>query len=252
MSPVKVFLTFTICLAAFVPSARAGEIDTCSAMKAAMKPDRQYGYLSVGTTWFANDDLNAKLKSSAYSSFKSNALTFSISDHKEYKRLIFESPLSLHFWKDNVDSGIRTSLFSSDLLWNTGFNVLPSNLPAILFPELGLGLGFNLMRIRSDSKTLATILTTTEPNSLLWQGSFLFNVGIGSDLIVAAADRNAGLTIGIRAGYTLDIYTAKHWYSDGVTISDVPSLPHNGPYVRVILGGWGEKKPMKCDMKPST
>lgn len=210
-----------------------------------MKITRHYGFIGTGTTWFTNSNLNNYLESKGLSSFKDYSVSVSLGRHWESGSMVMEHALTGNFWEDNKNAGFRSTLWSADMFMNSGYNIFAANVPMSLFPYFGFGIGLNTMRIRSDSKTLPQLMVSQEPNSFLWQPSFLFDLGIGSDAIFSMTDKKRGLTIGLRAGYSYDIYTAQNWYSNGITISDVPKLRQNGGYVRIILGGWGDHKHMK-------
>jgi hypothetical protein len=62
-------------------------------------------------------------------------------------------------------------------------------------------------------------------------------VGLGFDWFMTSPDKKRTGVIGIRAGYSGDIWGPKSWHSDGTTITDLPSLSHNGGYVRLVFGG---------------
>jgi hypothetical protein len=209
---------------------------------------RTYGFISPGLTWVNNNDLNSFLGTEGIASFNTMSPTFSLGGHREMKRLIMESNLNFRYWRDNVDNGLRTSLFASDIVCNTGINVLPATMPVTLFPYLGLGAGLNTLHFRRDTKTLAQVLTFSGSDAMLWQASFLINLGLGADFILAKADGTHGLVLGLRGGYLFDPYNGdKDWNLGGTEVEDVPNFKQSGPYVRLILGGWGTHKHKHMD-----
>lgn len=198
-----------------------------------------FGYISPGFTWVDNDNLNNFLATLGIGSFRENSATLSFGKRKEIRKIIGESALRLRYWDSEVNTGIRSSLFMGDILWNAGFNLMPLNTPAVIFPYAGLGVGLNTLRIRSESKTLSELLESTEPNAFIWQAAFLINVGAGADFKIAKKDARGGIVLGIRSGYLFDPFTKnRDWYSNGSEITDIPVLKQSGPYIQLIVGGW--------------
>jgi hypothetical protein len=76
---------------------------------------------------------------------------------------------------------------------------------------------------------------------MLWQASFLLNAGIGADALFTKTGSAHGFVLGVRGGYLFDPFFRKpdrNWYSDRVAITDVPLFNQNGPYLRLMVGGW--------------
>jgi hypothetical protein len=216
------------------------------------KPTLHYGFIGVGAVWFDNSKLNDYLNSMGVSSFKDLAVSVSLGQHNEYDRIILEGALSANFWKDNITVNMRTSLWCADVIGNVGCNTLPKDMPVRLFPLIGVGLAGNYLHVNANKKTLSEFIKSKEPNSALWQMAILFNAGIGSDFVLPIPGKKSGFAMGVRAGYRLDLYTAKNWTSDGTTITDVPQLLDNGGYVRLIIGGWSGKHMKKQCCSPDS
>jgi hypothetical protein len=163
----------------------------------------------------------------------------------EYGRMTTEAALSGNFLKDRKNGNLRASLWSADAVVNAGCNTLPGDMPLRLFPFIGFGLAGDFLNLRADEKSLSQLLTSNEPNAALWQGAILFNAGIGSDFVVSIPGKKSVFAMGVRAGYRYDLYTGKKWYSGGTTVTDVPQLRNNGGFVRLILGGWDDRRGKK-------
>jgi hypothetical protein len=204
------------------------------------KISRQYGFISPGGAQISTRRLNEYLATQGVSAFRTTEPTLSLGMHKELQRLIMESNFTMRFWRDRKNADMRTSLFMGDIVWNTGYNVLPTEIPVNLFPYLGLGVGLNSIRFRSDTKTLAQLRASSDPNVLVSQAAFLLNAGVGSDFILSNKEKTRGMVIGLRAGYLLDpLSKRRDWYSGRTEIEDMPNLKQSGVYGRIILGGWG-------------
>jgi hypothetical protein len=198
-----------------------------------------YGLVGAGISWVNLTGVNNGLAARGLSTFREFTPTIAIGGHKEFDRMIVESNVTGLFWKDRVNSSVRTSLWIGNIVWNTGFNVLPSSLPIIAFPFAGIGAGLNGIHFRSNEKTLSDILVSKDPNSTLWQTAFLLNVGAGADLRIAVGDRNGGAVIGVRGGYAFDPFLKSKWYSDGIRVTGLSPVVQSGAFMRLVLGRWG-------------
>jgi hypothetical protein len=242
---------FLFAMMMYIGNVSARECDSSCTMKAG----HQYGFLSAGISWFDNAKLNGMLVSSNLPKLKEYAMTASIGGFKEMRRMTMENVITGNFWKDKVLSNQRVSLWSGDLFCNCGFNTVNPETPFTLFPYVGFGLALNTMQVKNDTKSFSEFLTSTatgteNTSSFLSQGTVLFNAGLGSDLFLVKPDSSKSMVIGIRAGYSYDLYTAKKWYSHGTAVSDLPSLNRNGGYIRLVVGGMGNhKKTAHCAEK---
>ena len=208
---------------------------------------RGIGFVSPGISWVDLDRFNNFLGSQGISSFNTMAPTLTIGGYKEMNNIIMESNLTLRYWQDNVKSNLRTSLFMGDLDWNAGINLMKSSMPLCLFPYVGAGVGLNSLHMRSNKKSLGALLVSSDPNAMLWQAAFLLNVGVGSNYLFPRKNAAHGLALGLRAGYQFDpISKNRDWHSGGTNIVDLPTLKQSGPYLRLVLGGWGSSPKEAC------
>ncbi|HMA63640.1 MAG: hypothetical protein ACM31E_07840 [Fibrobacterota bacterium] len=202
---------------------------------------RHFGYVEPGVAWLSIDNLNDYLVMQGLSPFEDRSPSFTIGHRKEFKRLYFESGLTFRYFDDHTKSNLKTSLYNGTYLWNTGFNLLPQNLPMTIFPFAGIGVGGTYLHVRSDSRAFSDAIVSNGPDITMWQGAFLLNAGAGSDFILSKKDR--GFVIGIRGGYIYDPFTSKReWRSNGTKITNLPNLDQSGPYIQLVIGGWGERK----------
>ena len=200
-----------------------------------------FGFIVPGVMWADIDNVNDYLASQGISRFKSVTPTLSFGGHREMKRLVFESVVTLRYWRDRVNENLRSTFFACDMVGNHGINVMPETLPVIVFPYFGFGVGFASMYFRSKTKKLEQLLASSEPDAMLWQAAFLLNAGGGADFLLFKKGSEKGMAIGIRAGYLFDPFSGnedRDWWSGGTRIDDAPLFKQNGPYLRLILGGW--------------
>jgi hypothetical protein len=201
-------------------------------------PTNKFGFISPGFAWIDLGSFNSSLAALRLSPFPGQAWTISLGEHTERGRWISEGMATLRIWGDNRDSAYRTSLFIGEIGCHGGVNVLPKDLPINAYPYLGLGLGLNTLRIRGNEKSLSDLLVSSEPNSFLWQATALLDLGLGSEF--KHSDKKGGCAIGLRIGYLVDLHKNKKWTSDGVRVTGLSSISQNGPYIRLILGGWDD------------
>jgi hypothetical protein len=213
-----------------------------STMKKMMTPTREFGYVSPGISWTFPGKVNSFLNASGITGFPEHAWGLSFGREKEFRRLILERSLSFGIYGDNRNGNLRTSLFVGDITGRAGFNVLPPDLFASLYPYLGLGAGLNTLYFRANSRTLGSMLASTDSNVYAWQITPLLDLGLGSNFLFANKEKTRGLVAGVRVGFLTDLYYTKRWYSNGVFLSDLPSIQQTGPYVKLVLGGWGPHK----------
>ncbi len=203
-----------------------------------MKPTHEFGYASPGSAWLSLSNVNKFLNNQGLSGFLGQAWTVSLGGYRDWHRVVMEHSLNLRIWGYNLNGALRTSMYLWDATWNTGFNTLPPEWPVSLYPYVGLGVGLNTMFFGSDTKTFATMLATNEPDAYAWEFTPLFNVGLGSNYLFPSPDSTKGFSVGLRLGFLVDLFYTKRWISDGVYISDLPSISQTGPYIRLTLGGW--------------
>jgi hypothetical protein len=202
---------------------------------------RHIGFVEPGASWLSMDNLNEYLVQQGLSPFNDRSPSFTIGHRKELKRLYFESGFTFRYFDDHTRSNLKASLYNGTYLWNTGFNLLPQVYPVTLFPYAGIGFGVAYMHVRSDSRAFSDAIVSNGPDFTMWQGAFLLNAGIGSDLIVTKVSR--GFVVGLRGGYIYDPFSSKHeWRSNGTKITNLPNLDQSGPYVHLLIGGWGGHK----------
>jgi hypothetical protein len=245
MKAVAHMLTVVVLLVAFT-SAPAHTMDNDSMMMK-MKPTHEFGYISPGMSWINFGNLNGYLESLGYTHFQEQAWTLSLGRYRDWGRFVMESHILVRIMGDNLDSTLRSSLGFGEIVGDAGFNVLPPAMPLDLYPYLGLGVGGAVMNFRSNTKTLPELLVSTEPNSMLWQVTPLFDLGIGSNYMLGSKDGSMGFAFGLRIGYLFDLYVNKKWYSNMITVSGLPSITQNGAYIRLTLGGWGKHHHMMME-----
>ena len=207
----------------------------CDSMQI-MPVTNEFHFISPGFAWINIADFNNSLAAFKLSPFPQQAWMLSLGSHTERGRWISECIGTVRIWGDDLDSIYRTSLCIGDFGCYSGVNVLPKNLPVNAYPYIGLHAGFSALHIRDNEKTLSGLLTSVEPNSVLWQATGLFDLGLGSEF--KFSDNKGGCAIGLRIGYLFDLHKNKRWMSDGVNVADLPAITQSGPYIRLVLGGW--------------
>jgi|GEM_PF-3005124 hypothetical protein len=231
-----------VLLFAAIAAAETGQQCTDTTAKKMMTPSREFKYVSPGISWNTAGSVNRFLNESGFTGFPDHVWTLSFGREKEFRRLVFDHSLTIRIYGDNLNAGVRTSLYEGDMMGRAGFNVLSPDLFTSLYPYIGFGAGMNALYFRESSKTLGSALATSEPNVYAWQLTPLFDLGLGSNFQFANKDKTRGLVAGLRVGFLTDLYYTKRWHSSGTVLSDLPAVQQTGPYVKLILGGWGPHK----------
>lgn len=240
MNIAKYKVTLFVTLISFL-SVNAMHFAKSDSLSCSTMVTRHFGFIEPGASWLSMDNLNDYLVQQGLSSFNDRSPSFTIGHRKEFKRLYFESGFTFRYYDDHKRLNLKASLYNGTYLWNTGFNLLPKAFPVTLFPYAGMGVGGAYMHVRSDSRAFSEALVSNGPDFTMWQGAFLLNAGVGSDFILTKSER--GFVIGIRGGYLYDPFTSKReWRSNGTKITNLPDLDQSGPYVNLLIGGWGGHK----------
>jgi hypothetical protein len=210
-----------------------------------LNPTREFSFIGIGVYDVNLDDLNSRLNSSGISGFDPTAFNLSFGRHIEIKRLMLEGECSGLAWGENIDNGMRTSLYAANIKGHLGVNLLPNDGRISLTPHAGMGGGINGLRICSDKKTLNQAIENSDPDVTIWQGSFLLQVGLAADYVLASHDGQKGFVVGIRAGYQFAPVLTP-WYSDDIPISDMPDMRQQGVFAKLVLGGWKPLRHKRC------
>lgn len=224
-------------------------------MKALPEDHFSFKYFGIGGIDLNLDNFNADLARNGVGDFKSYSTTLSLGGQKSFKRLIGEHELSLLMWKREENASTTASLMAGNLLWNAGYNVLPSKWRTDLYPFGGIGVGLTGLNVLADKKSFEDALIQSEPDLFAWQWRFILNAGIGANFAIKNQTDKMGGVVGIRVGYLFDPTSTNRWRSGGTEISGLSALDHSGPYIKVIFGGWGKnhhQKAMECKMSDCT
>jgi hypothetical protein len=124
-------------------------------------------------------------------------------------------------------------------LFTIGYQFRPASALRV-HPLIGIGGGGFELNIGSASGgPFNDVLDNPGRGATLETGSVLLSVGGGLEYRFRHSG-DGGLKVGIRAGYLLSPYE-EDWRVDGRRLSNAPGAPLQGPFVRVLLGGWGKE-----------
>jgi hypothetical protein len=122
-------------------------------------------------------------------------------------------------------------------LFTVGYQFRPTS-GLRVHPLLGIGGGGFEVNIGSASGgQFDDVLEDPGRGASLETGSVLLSVGGGLEYRFRHSG-DGGVQVGLRAGYLLSPYEAD-WRVNGSRLSNAPGAPLQGPFVRVLLGGWG-------------
>lgn len=123
-------------------------------------------------------------------------------------------------------------------LFTLGYQFRP--VPSLtVYPQVGLGGGGLVLDIGSaGADQFDDVLENPSRSATLEQGSLLLSLGAGVEYRVRSSGDDGGWHLGVRAGYLLAPYTTD-WTLDENRLADSPDATLGGPFVRVLIGGWG-------------
>lgn len=124
-------------------------------------------------------------------------------------------------------------------LFTIGYQFQPAT-PVAVFPQVGIGGGGLSLDIGSTgTDSFEDVLDDPNREASLEKGSLLVSVGVGMEYRFSKPGESGGFQIGVRAGYLLSPYDTD-WTHSGDRLSGGPDASFGGPYVRLVVGGWGD------------
>lgn len=123
-------------------------------------------------------------------------------------------------------------------LFTVGYRLRPAS-QLVVYPQVGVGGGGLSVEIGSvGADQFDDVLDDPNREATLEKGSVLVSLGAGLEYRFATADDPGGIHLGLRAGYLLSPYNTD-WTLGENQLSGGPDAMLSGPYVRLLLGGWG-------------
>lgn len=206
------------------------------------------GFFSLGWQRLDLGDLNPRLQAAGYPSFSEDFLALGGSGYTVRQRVIIggEGHGLLGPAEITADGEFRTRISGGYGMFNLGY-ALVSGPRAALFPAVGVGAGGVVLEILDRAApSFDDLLLNPGRGVRITTGGLLLDTSAGltyrlTERTTRRRGGTGGLAVGVRAGYTFAPFTTQ-WRTDlGNDVAGGPDVPIQGAYVRVMLGGWGER-----------
>jgi hypothetical protein len=122
-------------------------------------------------------------------------------------------------------------------LFTVGYQFRPTT-DLRVHPLVGIGGGGLTLEIGSaGGQTFDDVLADPDRSATLERGSLLVSLGAGLEYRFRARS-DGGPQVGLRLGYLLSPYDTD-WTEGDTRLAGGPDASFQGPFVRVLFGGWG-------------
>jgi hypothetical protein len=123
-------------------------------------------------------------------------------------------------------------------LFTLGYRFRPAD-GVRVYPLVGVGGGGLSLDIGSTGgEQFGDVLENPNRSATLEKGSVLVSLGAGAAYRFQTGTEHGGVQVGLRAGYLLAPYDTD-WVLDENQLSGGPDATFSGPFVRLLVGGWG-------------
>ena len=202
--------------------------------------DGSVTYGGVGVAFFDNDELSERLSTAGYGRLESDGVGVGTARYQFRGRLVGGVEGHTTGSESSEVGGIETTLSGRYALVNLGVDLVGS--PTLrAYPLVGVGYGDLTLKLAPLAEAdFDRILSDPDRGTSLTKRGFLFNAGVGGDVVVPfrVDDEGAstGLALGVRAGY-LAAVGGDDWEQFATSgVTDAPGASLSGPYVRLLIG----------------
>lgn len=211
---------------------------------AAQEPSGGRGFFTLGTQTMGIDELNSRLSANGYGTFSEPFMTAGGEGYGIIGRMLVGGE-GMAVVSGSESGTVGAKLYKSMLtggygLFKVGYIAYQKG-GFILYPSFGIGGGgLSLTISRDETASFDQFLADPGRNSTLTTGFLLLDLGIGADNLVILDRRNdpeGGIAFGVRAGYLFSPYR-----SDWGDALDGPDAGIEGVYLRIAIGGGGNRK----------
>lgn len=197
------------------------------------------GFFAIGVHAAEIDPLNERFRGAGYPTFPSEMIAvggggYGVVAH----RLLLGGEGYGLIAPSRGYQGREISVGGGYGLFTVGYRFrLASELRA--YPQVGVGGGGLSVEIASaGSERFEDVLENPNRSATLEKGSFLISLGVGLEYRFRMSEKRNGFQIGLRAGYLLAPYESD-WQLDNSQLSGGPDATLDGPFLRLLIGGWG-------------
>jgi len=105
------------------------------------------------------------------------------------------------------------------------------------------GGGSTLTFAQIGAETFDDVLANPNRGATLVQASLLLQIGVGIEVRGGRAVARGGSFVGLRAGFVVAPVSGDWVFDEGDDLRGGPSASPSGPYLRIVVGGGGPKRP---------
>lgn len=193
-------------------------------------------YGSVGTNFVDTDDLSGRLDGAGYGALEPGGVGIGTATYQFRGRFVGGVEGHTTGSERTELGGVETKVSGRYALLNVGYDVVGSE-TLKAYPLLGVGYGDLTLRLAPLADAdFDGVLAAPDRGASLSKRGFLFNAGVGGDLIVpfrTSDEAASGLALGVRAGYLAAVGGAD-W--ELFSTANAPDASLSGPYVRLLFG----------------
>ena len=213
--------------------------DDDPAAESAME-ERGAGFFAIGTQFTDLGPLNSRLTDAGYPTFASEMVSFGGGGYGVVaNRLMLGGEGHGLITADGSFQGRNVSVGGGYGLFTLGYLFRPT--PKLrVYPQAGLGGGGLRLEIESpgDADEFDDILDNPNRSASIGRASLLVSLGGGLEYQFGDPDTDGGIRLGLRAGYMISDLNSD-WQLDENALGGGPDATMQGPFVRLILGGFG-------------
>jgi len=202
-------------------------------------------FLSVGWQRMDLGELNLRLTAAGYPTFDEQRLTLGGGAYSFRDRVVLgaEGHAVVGPGETTLDGNHRTRLTGGIGTVHLGYTVVRT--PRLrIHPMIGLGgAGATLDIVDRTAPSFDDVLAQPGRNARLVSGSLILDASVGSTIRLTDSVRprggRGGLALGVRAGHGFAPFAGEWRMESGNDVAGGPEVTLAGPYVRVMVGGWG-------------
>ena len=205
------------------------------------------GFLLAGVRRLDLDDLNDRLVRHSYPALSGSMLSLGGAGWAVRGRLMIggEGHGLIGSSKTTSNGALRTGLTAGYGMLDLGYRAYQRD-ELEIYPMLGLGAGGVVLQIAERSApTFDDVLENPGRSARLSSAVFLLSPSVGLDYRFSGHRLRygqGGPAVGLRLGYIFSTTSGDWRLDDRNDVSNAPELGLGGPFITLMLGGWGERR----------
>ncbi len=199
---------------------------------------------TTGATVMSVSSINSLLTAANFAGLSTDGISYGLTAHYAFGRALLGVDAGhVTFGEEGLNNGRTDDLNANQLLGTAGYAIYSSK-QAIIYPQLGVGIGQFDVTLRDrnggakaspSQPTFAEVAQNPGSTTTLSGSHLLFGVGAGADFLVTRGTGDVGVVFGIRGGALLSPNRTT-WKADGRDVLAGPDASAQGPFLRVVIG----------------